>query len=99
MLYKNSERWLGSLDSGPQVAPLSPGFTFLSVFVLQTTGAQVQVAGDLLPDSTERAVTVSGTPHAITQCVRHICTVMLEVREALHFSNENPTRFGAFGCL
>ncbi|KAI4888304.1 hypothetical protein NFI96_017614, partial [Prochilodus magdalenae] len=43
-----------------------------------TTGAQVQVAGDLLPESTERAVTISGTPHAITQCVRHICTVMLE---------------------
>uniref|UniRef100_A0A671LMC1 Zgc:110045 n=1 Tax=Sinocyclocheilus anshuiensis TaxID=1608454 RepID=A0A671LMC1_9TELE len=46
-----------------------------------STGAQVQVAGDLLPDSTERAVTISGTPRAITQCVNHICTVMLEVRE------------------
>ncbi|XP_063047900.1 poly(rC)-binding protein 3 isoform X3 [Engraulis encrasicolus] len=46
--------------------------------IRETTGAQVQVAGDLLPDSTERAVTVSGTPSAITQCVRHICTVMLE---------------------
>ncbi|XP_028844521.1 poly(rC)-binding protein 3 isoform X2 [Denticeps clupeoides] len=46
--------------------------------IRETTGAQVQVAGDLLPDSTERAVTVSGTPQAITQCVRHICTVMLE---------------------
>uniref|UniRef100_A0A671LP05 Zgc:110045 n=1 Tax=Sinocyclocheilus anshuiensis TaxID=1608454 RepID=A0A671LP05_9TELE len=43
-----------------------------------STGAQVQVAGDLLPDSTERAVTISGTPRAITQCVNHICTVMLE---------------------
>lgn len=41
----------------------------------------MQVAGDLLPDSTERAVTISGTPHAITQCVKHICTVMLEVSE------------------
>ncbi|XP_073690270.1 poly(rC)-binding protein 3 isoform X2 [Garra rufa] len=46
--------------------------------IRESTGAQVQVAGDLLPDSTERAVTISGTPHAITQCVRHICTVMLE---------------------
>ncbi|XP_013875343.1 poly(rC)-binding protein 4 [Austrofundulus limnaeus] len=44
----------------------------------ETTGAQVQVAGDMLPDSTERAVTISGTPQAITQCVRHICSVMLE---------------------
>ncbi|XP_052429458.1 poly(rC)-binding protein 3 isoform X1 [Carassius gibelio] len=46
--------------------------------IRESTGAQVQVAGDLLPDSTERAVTISGTPHAITQCVKHICTVMLE---------------------
>lgn len=52
-----------------------------SVAVCQSTGAQVQVAGDLLPDSTERAVTISGTPHAITQCVKHICTIMLEVCE------------------
>ncbi|XP_051774143.1 poly(rC)-binding protein 3 isoform X2 [Ctenopharyngodon idella] len=46
--------------------------------IRESTGAQVQVAGDLLPDSTERAVTISGTPHAITQCVKHICTIMLE---------------------
>uniref|UniRef100_A0A8C1CS52 Zgc:110045 n=1 Tax=Cyprinus carpio carpio TaxID=630221 RepID=A0A8C1CS52_CYPCA len=46
--------------------------------IRESAGAQVQVAGDLLPDSTERAVTISGTPHAITQCVKHICTVMLE---------------------
>ncbi|XP_061914656.1 poly(rC)-binding protein 3-like isoform X1 [Entelurus aequoreus] len=32
----------------------------------------------MLPDSTERAVTISGTPQAITQCVRHICSIMLE---------------------
>uniref|UniRef100_A0A4W4EGW4 K Homology domain-containing protein n=1 Tax=Electrophorus electricus TaxID=8005 RepID=A0A4W4EGW4_ELEEL len=46
--------------------------------IRETTGAQVQVAGDLLPESTERAVTISGAPHTITQCVRHICTVMME---------------------
>lgn len=46
--------------------------------IRESTGAQVQVAGDMLPDSTERAVTISGTPQAITQCVRHICSVMLE---------------------
>ncbi|NWV04947.1 PCBP4 protein, partial [Ptilonorhynchus violaceus] len=42
------------------------------------TGAQVQVAGDLLPNSTERAVTVSGVPDTIIQCVRQICAVILE---------------------
>uniref|UniRef100_U3I5F8 K Homology domain-containing protein n=1 Tax=Anas platyrhynchos platyrhynchos TaxID=8840 RepID=U3I5F8_ANAPP len=47
-------------------------------FCLQSTGAQVQVAGDMLPNSTERAVTISGTPDAIIQCVKQICVVMLE---------------------
>ncbi|NXG37218.1 PCBP4 protein, partial [Dromaius novaehollandiae] len=46
---------------------------------LPATGAQVQVAGDLLPNSTERAVTVSGGPDTIIQCVRQICAVILEV--------------------
>uniref|UniRef100_A0A671DJ17 K Homology domain-containing protein n=1 Tax=Rhinolophus ferrumequinum TaxID=59479 RepID=A0A671DJ17_RHIFE len=51
--------------------------------IRESTGAQVQVAGDMLPNSTERAVTISGTPDAIIQCVKQICVVMLEVR-SLH---------------
>ncbi|NWR80606.1 PCBP4 protein, partial [Centropus unirufus] len=47
--------------------------------IRESTGAQVQVAGDLLPNSTERAVTVSGVPDTIIQCVRQICAVILEV--------------------
>ncbi|NXW83830.1 PCBP4 protein, partial [Alopecoenas beccarii] len=46
--------------------------------IRESTGAQVQVAGDLLPNSTERAVTVSGVPDAIIHCVRQICAVILE---------------------
>ncbi|XP_074861519.1 poly(rC)-binding protein 4 [Carettochelys insculpta] len=46
--------------------------------IREATGAQVQVAGDLLPNSTERAVTVAGVPEAIVQCVRQICGVILE---------------------
>ncbi|CAB1315612.1 unnamed protein product [Coregonus sp. 'balchen'] len=37
-----------------------------------------EVAGDLLPNSTERGVTISGTQDAIIQCVKLICTVILE---------------------
>lgn len=33
----------------------------------------------MLPGSTERTVTISGTPEAITQCIYQICCVMLEV--------------------
>ncbi|NXS59037.1 PCBP4 protein, partial [Brachypteracias leptosomus] len=46
--------------------------------IRESTGAQVQVASDLLPNSTERAVTVSGVPDTIIHCVRQICAVILE---------------------
>ncbi|XP_062266320.1 poly(rC)-binding protein 4 isoform X3 [Platichthys flesus] len=46
--------------------------------IRETTGAQVQVAGDLLPNSTEREVSISGSQDAIIQCVKLICTVILE---------------------
>uniref|UniRef100_A0A8C5T8N4 K Homology domain-containing protein n=1 Tax=Malurus cyaneus samueli TaxID=2593467 RepID=A0A8C5T8N4_9PASS len=60
------------------------GDTIISLCFLQSTGAQVQVAGDLLPNSTERAVTVSGVPDTIIQCVRQICAVILEVPAKAH---------------
>uniref|UniRef100_A0A3Q2PE69 Poly(rC) binding protein 4 n=1 Tax=Fundulus heteroclitus TaxID=8078 RepID=A0A3Q2PE69_FUNHE len=56
--------------------PISP-CSFPPIF-FPTTGAQVQVAGDLLPNSTEREVTISGGQDAIIQCVKLICTVILE---------------------
>ncbi|KAM6981216.1 poly(rC)-binding protein 2 isoform 4-T4 [Aplochiton taeniatus] len=46
--------------------------------VRESTGAQVQVAGDMLPNSTERAITIAGTPQSIIECVKQICVVMLE---------------------
>lgn len=46
--------------------------------IREKTGAQVQVAGDLLPNSTERGVTITGSQDAIIQCVKLICTVILE---------------------
>ncbi|KAL0271188.1 UNVERIFIED_CONTAM: hypothetical protein PYX00_008360 [Menopon gallinae] len=46
--------------------------------IREVTGASIQVASEMLPNSTERAVTISGTSEAITQCIYHICSVMLE---------------------
>ncbi|GLV42054.1 mushroom-body expressed [Carabus blaptoides fortunei] len=46
--------------------------------IREVTGASIQVASEMLPNSTERAVTISGTGEAITQCIYHICCVMLE---------------------
>ncbi|KAH0630027.1 hypothetical protein JD844_012588 [Phrynosoma platyrhinos] len=64
--------------------------------IRETTGAQVQVAGDLLPNSTERAVTVSGVPDAIIQCVRQICAVILEVTKLQQLSG-HPVQFPSLG--
>uniref|UniRef100_A0A671MRD9 K Homology domain-containing protein n=1 Tax=Sinocyclocheilus anshuiensis TaxID=1608454 RepID=A0A671MRD9_9TELE len=47
--------------------------------IRESTGAQVQVAGDMLPNSTERAITIAGTPLSIIECVKQICVVMLEL--------------------
>jgi len=46
--------------------------------IREVTGASVQVASELLPNSTERTVTIGGTKHNITQCIYQICCVMLE---------------------
>jgi len=56
--------------------------------IREVTGASIQVASDMLPNSTERAVTISGTGDAITQCIYHICCVMLEV---IIFSLTSPS--------
>lgn len=65
------------------VAPAGKGFRSLrcnpAAVSLQSAGAQVQVAGDMLPNSTERAITIAGTPQSIIECVKQICVVMLEV--------------------
>uniref|UniRef100_A0A674APF1 Poly(rC) binding protein 4 n=1 Tax=Salmo trutta TaxID=8032 RepID=A0A674APF1_SALTR len=46
--------------------------------LFHSTGAQIQVAGDLLPNSTERGVTILGSQDSVIQCVKLICTVILE---------------------
>ncbi|XP_046743962.1 poly(rC)-binding protein 4 isoform X1 [Diprion similis] len=46
--------------------------------IREVTGASIQVASEMLPNSTERTVTISGTSEAVTQCIYHICCVMLE---------------------
>lgn len=54
----------------------------------------MQVAGDLLPNSTERAVTVSGVPDAIILCVRQICAVILEVLPGVGWGGVGGGNFG-----
>ncbi|CAF3267364.1 unnamed protein product [Rotaria socialis] len=46
--------------------------------IRETTGASVQVASEMLPSSTERAVTISGKLDSIESCFRQICQIMLE---------------------
>ena len=44
---------------------------------IRSLNSVCQVASDTLPGCTERCVTVSGGKEAITQCIYHICCVML----------------------
>ncbi|CAF0857418.1 unnamed protein product [Didymodactylos carnosus] len=46
--------------------------------IRESTGASVQVASEMLPSSTERAVTISGKLDSIENCFRQICQIMLE---------------------
>uniref|UniRef100_A0A7E4W018 KH domain-containing protein n=1 Tax=Panagrellus redivivus TaxID=6233 RepID=A0A7E4W018_PANRE len=46
--------------------------------IRESTGAAIQVATEMLPTSTERAVTISGTCNAIIDCMQEICTILLE---------------------
>ncbi|XP_003377312.1 poly(rC)-binding protein 3 [Trichinella spiralis] len=46
--------------------------------IREATGASIQVASEMLPNSTERAVTLSGTAEAIIQCMNQICLILLE---------------------
>merc|ERR1712061_764299 len=46
--------------------------------IREITGASIQVASEMLPNSTERAVTISGNGEAITQCIYNICNIMAE---------------------
>ena len=54
--------------------------------IREVTGASIQVASEMLPNSTERAVTISGSSDAVTQCVYHICSVMSEVTHRISFA-------------
>uniref|UniRef100_A0A0N5B2I0 KH domain-containing protein n=1 Tax=Strongyloides papillosus TaxID=174720 RepID=A0A0N5B2I0_STREA len=46
--------------------------------IRERTGASIQVASEMLPTSTERAVTISGSAKAITLCMSEVCKILLE---------------------
>ncbi|XP_023343267.1 poly(rC)-binding protein 3 [Eurytemora carolleeae] len=46
--------------------------------IREITGASVQVASEMLPNSTERTVTVSGSREAVVQAIYQICSIMSE---------------------
>jgi len=46
--------------------------------IREVTGASVQVASEMLPNSTERTVTVSGGTEPVIQSIYHICCIMTE---------------------
>jgi len=46
--------------------------------IRELTGAAIQVAPDVLPNSTERVVTISGNVESLRSCAYQICMVMVE---------------------
>ena len=58
----------------------------LYIKTVQVTGASVQVASEMLPNSTERAVTISGNSEAVIQCIYHICVIMSEVHFIIQYT-------------
>lgn len=58
--------------------------------IRESTGAQVQVAGDMLPNSTERAITIAGIPQSIIECVKQICVVMLKTLSQSPEGRDHP---------
>lgn len=46
--------------------------------IREVSGASVQVAGEMLPGSTERAVTLLGNADNLTKCIEQLCVVLTE---------------------
>lgn len=46
--------------------------------IRELTGAAIQVAPDVLPNSTERVVTISGNVESLRNCAYQICMIMVE---------------------
>ncbi|XP_076333173.1 poly(rC)-binding protein 1-like isoform X3 [Tachypleus tridentatus] len=54
--------------------------------IIEVTGASIQVASEMLPNSTERVVIVSGTAGAVTKCIYQICCVLVEIIKLHHLA-------------
>lgn len=48
--------------------------------IREATGASIQVASEMLPNSTERAVTLSGSADSIILCMQTVCQVSLSAK-------------------
>lgn len=46
--------------------------------IREQTGAMIQIGADVLPNSSERVVTISGTVESLRNCANQICTIMIE---------------------
>ncbi|KAM4818092.1 poly(rC)-binding protein 2-like [Thomomys bottae] len=46
--------------------------------IRESTGAQIQMAGDMLPSSTERSISITGIPQSVIECFKQICMLILE---------------------
>ena len=58
--------------------------------IREVTGATIQVAQDVLPNSTERVVTINGSLEALKSCAYQICKIMIESPPKGYVINYRP---------
>ena len=62
--------------------------------IREKTGCNVKIANDLLPNSTEKLITLYGEPRVIEGCVDAICQVMIEEAPRGKCTPYTPATYG-----
>lgn len=65
----------------------------------EASGATVQVANDMLPNSTERSVMVSGTNAAVMHCIQRLCAIVAELRPTTSVISYQPRMSGGLSGM
>jgi len=53
--------------------------------IRESSRAFIQVGSEMLPNSTERLVSITGTTDTISHCIYHVCNILLDVRKYITF--------------
>lgn len=63
----------------------------------EMTGATIQISNEMLLNSTERAVMISGSTDSIMQCIQRLCTIATETKTKSPIIPYQPAKSGGYG--